>query len=80
VAERHNRLGVTAAVDPTPRLFFHRPYLVLGAGRFVAACLDRITDPDLRRRPLVGAVDQFVDSTDVLSQRELLGRIGGAGT
>jgi hypothetical protein len=30
----------------------------------------RIYDPDLRRLPLVGAVDQFVDSTDVLSHRD----------
>ena len=43
--------------------------IVLHAERFVAACRDRIHHPDLRRLPLVGAVDQFVDSTDVLSHR-----------
>jgi hypothetical protein len=72
VAERHNHRGVTAAVDPAPRRFHDRPYLVLGAGRFVAACLARLTDADLRARPLTGAVDQFVDSTDVLSDPALV--------
>jgi hypothetical protein len=35
--------------------------------RFVDACLERVRDPWLRSLPLVGSVDQFVDSTDVLS-------------
>ena len=75
VAGHHNDLGLTAAVDPEPQPFHDRPYLVLGAGRFVAACLDRVTDADLRRRPLIGGVDQFVDSTDVLSEPALVRRI-----
>ncbi|HEY7072696.1 MAG TPA: DUF4037 domain-containing protein [Acidimicrobiales bacterium] len=79
VAELHNRRDVTAPVDAAPRQFHDRPYLVLGAGRFVDACLGRITDPALRRRPLIGAVDQFVDSTDVLAQPALVRRIGSAG-
>ena len=49
------------------RLFHSRPFRVLGSGRFVDACLERITDPWLRSLPLVGGIDQFVDSTDVLS-------------
>ena len=50
------------------RLFHSRPFRVLGSGRFVDACLERITDPWLRELPLVGGIDQWVDSTDVLSQ------------
>jgi hypothetical protein len=67
VAQRHNALGVTEAVDPSVRLFHGRPFRILGSGRFVEACLDRVADPRLRGLPLVGAVDQWVDSTDVVS-------------
>jgi Domain of unknown function (DUF4037) len=66
-AARHNALGITAQVDPNVRLFHSRPFRVLGSARFVDACLDRITDKWLRSLPLVGAIDQFADSTDVLS-------------
>jgi hypothetical protein len=67
VAARHNAHAPTAEVDPWTRHFFDRPYRVLGADRFVQACLDAIEDPWLRGLPVVGAVDQFADSTDVLS-------------
>jgi hypothetical protein len=67
VAERHNALGVTDAVEPTVRLFHDRPFRVLGSGRFVDACMARISDPWLRSLPLVGSLDQLSDSTDVLS-------------
>jgi hypothetical protein len=67
VARRHNALGVTDAVDPTVRPFHSRPFRVLHSERFVAACLARVADPGLRDLPLVGAIDQFVDSTDVLA-------------
>ena len=67
LAGRHNRLGVTAPLDPAARPFHGRPFRVLMADRFADACRQAVTDPDLRGLPLVGAVDQFADSTDVLS-------------
>jgi Domain of unknown function (DUF4037) len=67
LARRHNELGLTDEVAPTVRPFHSRPFLVLGSGRFVEACLARISDPWLRALPLVGGIDQWVDSTDVLS-------------
>lgn len=66
-ADAQNRLGLCEPVDPSVRRFFGRPFLVLDAGRLAAALRRGIGDPALRARPLVGAVDQFVDSTDVLS-------------
>ncbi|MEV4534002.1 DUF4037 domain-containing protein [Asanoa sp. NPDC049518] len=57
-AERTNEIFGTTE-DPTPRPFFDRPIMVLGAARFA-----RALDP---KRPPTGAVDQWVDSTDVLS-------------
>lgn len=66
VAASHNRLGVTDPVEWSIGSYFSRPYQVLH-GAFVEACVTRITDDQLQRLPLVGSIDQFVDSTDVLS-------------
>jgi|SRR4051794_34244314 hypothetical protein len=70
VAQRHNVLGLTPPLDPTPRGYFDRPYRVLGADRFTDALLATVTDPAVRALPRIGAVDQFVDSTDVLSHAD----------
>ncbi|OKJ34511.1 DUF4037 domain-containing protein [Streptomyces sp. CB01580] len=70
VATAHNRLGLTEPVDPATRPYHSRPFRVLHAERFAAALLDRITDPVVRGLPPIGAVDQFVDSTDVLGHPE----------
>ena len=64
---RHNAARVTRPVEATVRLFYTRPFRVLGSARFVDACLERVTDPWLKSLPLVGGIDQFVDSTDVLN-------------
>ena len=66
VAEAHNRLGLTEPLDTSTRLFFGRPYRVLGAMRFAAALTRAITDPVIRQLPPIGAADQFIDSTDAL--------------
>jgi hypothetical protein len=69
-ARRTNEAGLAEPVEPTVRQFHHRPFLVLDAGRFAASLRAAITDPELRDRPLTGAVDQFVDSTDVLGHAD----------
>jgi hypothetical protein len=66
VAVTHNELGLTPPLDPRTRPFYDRPYQVIGAGRFTAALREAITDPVVRRLPLTGAVDQFIDSTDAV--------------
>ena len=72
LARRHNTLGMTAAVDERVGLFHSRPFRVLGSNRFVEACLARVDDQWLRALPLIGAIDQWVDSTDVLSESRVL--------
>ncbi len=74
LARRHNALGITDEVEGSARLFHSRPFRVLGSGRFVDACLDRVSDPWLLALPPIGAIDQFVDSTDVLSHAPAAGR------
>ena len=76
LAARHNALGITAQVDEGVGLFHDRPFRVLGSGRFVDACLERVSDPWLHSLPLTGAIDQFVDSTDVLGKPDVFPRIG----
>ncbi|WP_218177811.1 DUF4037 domain-containing protein [Amycolatopsis australiensis] len=65
-AELHNALGLTEPVDPRTGPYYDRPFRVVNAGRFVA--------PLLAGSPLdvpIGAIDQFVDSTDALGHRAL---------
>ena len=67
VGALHNGAGLTAWVDPTVRLFHSRPFRVIQGDRFSAALLHTITDPWIAALPPVGAIDQFADSTDLLS-------------
>lgn len=68
VAARCNDLGLAATVDPTTRPYHSRPFRVLRADRFADALRAAITDPSIAALPPTGSVDQYVDSTDVLSQ------------
>src|SRR6266568_2956610 len=77
-AALHNQLRLTKHVDPRVRPFHSRPYRVLDAGRFSAALLAAITEPQIRELPPVGAIDQFVDSTDALGYLPLLRATAGA--
>jgi hypothetical protein len=67
VASLFNGLGLFVPIEPTVRPFYRRPFVVLGADRFAQACMTRTP---LRRRGWIGAIDQFVDSMDVLSHPE----------
>ena len=71
VAVMHNQLGITDPVDPATRPYHSRPFQVLHAERFTEALMARITDPAIGSLPTIGAVDQFIDGTDVLSHPEL---------
>jgi hypothetical protein len=65
---QQNALAIAPRVDPEPRQFYGRPYLVSAAEDFVDACLSRVDDPWLASLAPVGSVDQFADSTDVLAR------------
>jgi Domain of unknown function (DUF4037) len=67
LARLHNATGATAPVDEASVQFYERPFRVLGSARFVAACLERVEDDRLRALPLLGGIDQWADSTDVLA-------------
>jgi hypothetical protein len=70
LARMHNGLGITESRDAVASPFFGRPFQVIHAEGFTKAITARIDDPavrDLASRGLVGSVDQFSDSTDLLS-------------
>lgn len=71
-AAMHNGLGLTPALNTRTRRYYNRPYQVINAGRFTAALLDSIADPQVRRLPVLGAVDEFIDSTDALGNAPFL--------
>ncbi|MGW1226299.1 DUF4037 domain-containing protein [Streptomyces sp. NPDC002530] len=66
VAVRQNATGLVDPVDPSPRPYYSRPFLVLHAERFARPLAASLTDPELRGLPLTGTVDQWADSTDLL--------------
>jgi Domain of unknown function (DUF4037) len=67
VGALHNGAGLTEWIDPTVRQFYSRPFRVIGADRFAAALFGTIGDPWIASLPPVGTIDQFADSTDLLS-------------
>lgn len=68
VAMLHNELGITEP-QPTQASSFHdRPYQVIHADRFCEAIRKTIVSDEIRDLPpYLGSIDQYVDSTDVLS-------------
>ena len=71
VARRHNALGITSARPEETAPFFGRPFRVIHLlGDFAAHLVAEISDSEVRRvaeRGLVGSVDVFSDSTDLVS-------------
>jgi hypothetical protein len=69
VAGLHNELALTPALGTRVRNYFGRPFRVIGADRFADALTATIDDPVLRALPPVGAIDQYVDSTDLTDHK-----------
>ncbi len=73
IGEAQNAQGLAAPVDSTPRGFFGRDITVLGSDRFARALVDAIeTDEvvELASRRLIGGIDTFSDSSDLLNDPE----------
>jgi hypothetical protein len=71
VAEKHNSIGITESLDINVNYFFERPFLVIGGERFAQAISAQIKDPKVKllvNQRLIGSVDQFSDSTDILTE------------
>lgn len=76
LATRHNALGITAPMETTVTPFHTRPFLVIHGDNFAAAISDAIESREVKSLPPnLGSVDQFVDSTDVLSYPAIVRRL-----
>jgi hypothetical protein len=81
VAQLQNALAVAEPQDPNSRPYFGRPYQVIMADRFVNALIAAIKDSDVQRimnndnLGLAGALDQWADSTDIVSYAERSRRV-----
>lgn len=71
VAEMHNGLKITEPLPAKTGNFFGRPFSVIHLhGDFAGKICQLITDEEVKRiaeKPLIGSIDQFSDSTDLLS-------------
>ncbi|HLV81742.1 MAG TPA: DUF4037 domain-containing protein [Chthonomonadaceae bacterium] len=71
IAAWHNRLGITEPRPEKAAAFYDRPFRVIeSSGGFAEAIRAQIEDPDVQRiasKRLIGSIDQFSDSTDLLS-------------
>ncbi|MFW9909646.1 MAG: DUF4037 domain-containing protein [Candidatus Thorarchaeota archaeon] len=69
VAGMHNDLSITAPMNAKVLDFHNRPFLVIRAEDFADAIYETIQDEEvLSLTKFLGGVDQFVNSTDVLSK------------
>jgi hypothetical protein len=71
LAAQHNASGLTPPLDESPRRYYDRPYLVIDATRFAEALQSTLVGTELASLAPIGAIDQFVDSTDVLTRPPL---------
>lgn len=74
----HNGLRLTEPIDTGTSSYHDRPFQVLHAARFAAALRAGSTDPVLQHLPPIGAIDQYVDSTDVMQRCTLSRSIADA--
>ncbi|MBS1957055.1 MAG: DUF4037 domain-containing protein [Cyanobacteria bacterium SZAS-4] len=70
VATAHNLLRITEELPTSVRQFHGRPFAVISMGDFSKAIFAQIKDPVVikiaQKRP-IGSIDQFSDSTDLIS-------------
>jgi hypothetical protein len=66
VAELHRKNGLPGAFEPRVGPYFDRAFTVINADEVSAAIAAEIGDPDLRRLPIIGGLDQVTDATPVI--------------
>ncbi len=67
VARLHNALAITQPLPTQVSLYYERPFLVIHGDNFAQAIHAAITSEEVRALPAnIGALDQWIDSTDIL--------------
>lgn len=70
LAQLHNELAVSAPIPTKAANFFDRPFLVISCGEASASIRSAIKDAELIRimqMGMIGSLNQFSDSTDLIS-------------
>lgn len=68
IAARHNQLAITAPIPDKVSYFHDRPFRVIDGGTAAEITWEAIADAAVRALPPgLGKVDQYIDSTDILS-------------
>lgn len=76
VAELHNSQNITEPLPAKVSSYHGRPYLVIHADQFAEAVRSKIKDEDVKAiKTNIGSVDQFMDSTDVLSYPQIFKKL-----
>ncbi len=71
MANMHNELGITDPLTTKVSQFYNRPFMVIHADNFADAIYAEIKDDEVKQLPkYLGGINQYVDSTDVLSYTE----------
>ncbi|MHA1136145.1 MAG: DUF4037 domain-containing protein [Candidatus Thorarchaeota archaeon] len=71
VAKLHNDLEITDSLTTEASQFFNRPFMIIRADKFAEAIHAKIEDDEVKQLPkYLGGIDQYVDSTEVLSYTE----------
>lgn len=70
LAHHQNRLGI-ASFEPVVGPYFDRPFTTINTDDAIAGLIAAIADPELRRLPLLGALDQVSDLTPLLENAAL---------
>ncbi|MFX1481932.1 MAG: DUF4037 domain-containing protein [Promethearchaeota archaeon] len=71
MARMHNDLGITDSLTTKVSQFHNRPFMIIHGESFADAIYHKIQDEEVKQLPKhLGGIDQYVDSTDVLSYTE----------
>jgi hypothetical protein len=71
MANMHNELEITDSLTTKVSQFHNRPFMVIHGDKFADAIHAKIKDEEVKQLPkFLGGIDQYVDSTDVLSYTE----------
>jgi hypothetical protein len=76
VGELQNKLKITEPLKTKVIQFHNRPFLVTNGEAFAESIHREIKDPEVKALPkFLGSIDQYVDSTDVLSKTDKYPRL-----
>jgi len=71
IAKLHNDLRITDSLTTEVSQYYNRPFMIIRADKFADAIHAKIVDEEVKQLPkYLGGIDQYVDSTEVLSFTE----------